>query len=84
MLLISHRGNLNGIHEKRENNSSYINETLNNGYDVEVDVRFKDNKFFLVNYTNQYEIKKVSIHNVDKMWGLGTTEDLNNFIQNIR
>ena len=25
--------------------------------------------------------KKVKIHNVDKMWGLGTPEDLDNFIE---
>ena len=46
MLLISHRGNLNGIQKKRENSPTYINEALSKGYDVEVDVRFRDNKFF--------------------------------------
>ena len=35
------------------------------------------NEFLLKN-------KKVKIHNVDKMFGLGTPEDLNNFIRSIK
>ena len=35
------------------------------------------NEFLLMN-------KKVKIHNVDKMFGLGTPEDLNNFIRSIK
>ena len=56
MLLISHRGNLNGIQKKRENSPTYINEALSKGYDVEVDVRFTDDKFFLGHDTNQYKV----------------------------
>ena len=51
MFLIHHRSNLHGIQKKIGSNPSYIKEVLNKDYDVEVDVRFKDNKFFL-------EIKK--------------------------
>ena len=67
MLLISHRGNLNGIQENRENNPTYINEALNKGYDVEVDVRYENNKFFLGHDTNQYEINKKFLEN-KKLW----------------
>ena len=67
MFLISHRGNLNGIQEKRENSPYYIKEALNKGYDVEVDVRFKDNKFFLGHDINQYEINKEFLEN-KKIW----------------
>ena len=28
--------------------------------------------------------RKIKIHKVDKMWGLGTPEDLNNFIQKMK
>ena len=28
--------------------------------------------------------KKVKIHNVEEMWGLGTPEDLNNFIRKLK
>ena len=38
MILISHRGNVNGRFEDWENKPEYINDALNLGYDVEVDV----------------------------------------------
>ena len=39
-------------------NRLYINEAINKGYDVEVDVRFEKNKFFLGHDKNQFEISK--------------------------
>ena len=47
MVLISHRGNLNGRIEKRENSPEYINEALKLGYDVEIDVWFEYGQFTL-------------------------------------
>ena len=38
MVLISHRGNLNGKIPELENTLEYINKALKAGYDVEVDV----------------------------------------------
>ena len=67
MYLISHRGNLNGIIEDRENSPKYINEALEKGYDVEVDVRFENNQFFLGHDTNQYKISKKFLIN-KKIW----------------
>ena len=46
MYLISHRGNINGIHKNDENKPEYINNALGQNYDVEVDVRYHDGKFF--------------------------------------
>ena len=45
-----------------------------------------NNEFYVCPTYNEFlsKEKKVKIHNVDKMWGLGTPEDLNNFLQNIR
>ena len=45
-----------------------------------------NNEFYVCPTYNEFisKGKKVRIHNVDKMWGLGTPEDLNNFLQNIR
>ena len=45
-----------------------------------------NNEFYVCPTYNEFlsKGKKVKIHNVDKMWGLGTPEDLNNFLQNIR
>ena len=45
MFLIPHRSNLLVIQKKRGSNPSYIKEVLNKDYDVEVDVRFKNNNF---------------------------------------
>lgn len=38
MILISHRGNITGPNEKRENSISYIEEALELGFDVEIDI----------------------------------------------
>ena len=37
MLLISHRGNINGIN-KMENNPNYLDKAMSLGYNVEIDV----------------------------------------------
>ena len=47
MKLISHRGNFSGIYSDRENKPSYIDTTLSLGYDVEVDIRYVNDKFYL-------------------------------------
>jgi hypothetical protein len=56
MIIISHRGNLNGIEQNRENNPEYIDECINLGFDVEIDLRMKNNKLFLGHDFAQYEI----------------------------
>jgi len=38
MLYIAHRGNIDGINSSRENSPSYIQEALDAGYDVEIDL----------------------------------------------
>ncbi len=67
MYLISHRGNINGIQKERENDPEYINDAINRGFDVEVDVRFENNKFFLGHDLGQYEINKEFLLN-KKIW----------------
>ena len=44
MILISHRGNLEGKQPEQENNPLYIYNALNKGYEVEIDVWYKDNE----------------------------------------
>lgn len=56
MRLISHRGNLNGSEPENENNPEFIQKALNHGYDVEIDLRFKDNKLYLGHDEPQYEL----------------------------
>ena len=67
MYLISHRGNIDGIVKDDENKPEYIDKALENGFEVEVDVRFGDNKFFLGHDFNQYEINKNFLMN-KKIW----------------
>ena len=55
MILISHRGNISGPNPERENHPEYIAEALKQGYDVEIDVWFKDDKFMLGHDEPQYE-----------------------------
>ena len=55
MILISHRGNISGPNPEQENLPEYIAEALKQGYDVEIDVWFKDNKFMLGHDEPQYE-----------------------------
>jgi len=54
MKLISHRGNLEGPNPERENHPDYIIEAIQAGYDVEIDVWFKDGKFYLGHDEPQY------------------------------
>ena len=67
MYLISHRGNIDGIVKDDENKPEYIDKALGKGFEVEVDVRFSDNKFFLGHDFNQYEINKNFLVN-KKIW----------------
>lgn len=56
MILISHRGNINGRIESSENNPEYINEAIRLGFDVEVDVWLINNDIFLGHDKPQYQI----------------------------
>ena len=47
MILISHRGNINEKKSEYENTISYIEEAINSGFEVEIDIRLKDNKIYL-------------------------------------
>ena len=47
MLIISHRGNLNGPNPERENNPDQIGRTLSHKFDVEIDVWYEDGLFWL-------------------------------------
>ena len=56
MKIISHRGNINGIIEGKENRPSYIDAAIQLGYDVEIDVRFIDGEFWLGHDEPQYKV----------------------------
>jgi len=60
MILISHRGNINGV-EGRENHPDYIDRAIKRGFDVEVDIRQNGELgFWLGHDKTEYQ--------VDTMW----------------
>ena len=87
MFFISHRGNINGANPVDENKVQYINDCLDKNFDVEIDLWFTKNKFYLGHDEPQYEVgldylsnKKFWIHckNLECFYELGKY-DLNYF-----
>ena len=69
MIYISHRGNLNGIVAGRENSLDYIQEALDYGVDVEIDLRMKNNEPYLGHDEAQYLISKEWLNfRKNKLW----------------
>lgn len=69
MILISHRGNIDGPVLEEENKPTYIEDCIKKGYDCEIDVWYKDNQFFLGHDEPQFKfpfelIEKYS----NKLW----------------
>ena len=58
MKIISHRGNISGPDPELENNPVYITEALDAGFDVEIDVWYTSNGFYLGH--------DIPTHNVDQ------------------
>jgi hypothetical protein len=68
VILIAHRGNLNGPNPLLENNPIYIQRAIDEGFNVEIDVWKLDNdKWFLGHDKPQYEIKFDYLKN-NKFW----------------
>lgn len=56
MILISHRGNLNGPQPNRENSPEFIDEAITLGYSVEIDMRVCGQDIWLGHDISQYQI----------------------------
>ncbi len=67
MYYISHRGNLSGSQPEFENKPAYIVEALNKGFDVEIDVWFKNGSFWLGHDEPTYRIYYSFLQN-KKLW----------------
>ena len=67
MFFISHRGNLEGPIRSEENKIDYINNAINQNFDVEIDVWFKNNNFYLGHDEPQYKIPLEFLKN-KKLW----------------
>lgn len=69
MQLISHRGNINGRNIERENHPDYIEEAIQLGYDVEVDIWYLRSKLYLGHDEPQYEVDmKWLTKTAGKLW----------------
>lgn len=69
MILISHRGNLNGRMTEKENHPDYVDEAINLGYDVEIDIWVVDGYIFLGHDYPDYKIDMSWLESrLDKLW----------------
>ena len=66
MILISHRGNIDGKTD-RENEPSYILEAVEKGYSVEFDVWYIENEWYLGHDEPTYKIEESFLENI-KFW----------------
>lgn len=69
MILISHRGNVEGRRVPFENRPDYIDEAINAGYDVEIDVWMIEGVLLLGHDGPQYGISQQWLNErYDKLW----------------
>ena len=69
MILISHRGNIDGRIIEKENTTTYIDDAIKLGYDVEIDVWYINSKFYLGHDKSEYEISyDWIIDRCEKLW----------------
>jgi hypothetical protein len=69
MILISHRGNINGRIKEAENRPDYIDDTIRLGYEVEVDLWWVDGRVYLGHDKPQYEVSDEWLGDrIDKLW----------------
>ena len=69
MILIAHRGNTEGRIESLENEPTYIDLAISKGFDVEVDVWYKDNHLWLGHDKPDYGINlKWILDRAQKLW----------------
>lgn len=82
MVLISHRGNLFGRIESKENTPAYIDAAISSGFDVEIDLWFSSGTFYLGHDSpeNGIDISWIELRK-EKLWvhakNLSALEELN-------
>ena len=82
MILISHRGNTNGKFESYENEPTYIEKAISEGYDVEIDMWWVDGRIYLGHDNPQHEIDDDWIaKRIDKLWVHCKNVELLNWIR---
>jgi hypothetical protein len=82
MIYISHRGNLKGRNVERENEPAYIDEAINAGFDVEIDMWWVDGRVYLGHDEPKYEVdNEWLVDRVDKLWVHCKNVELLNWIR---
>jgi hypothetical protein len=83
MILISHRGNINGRILEIENKPDYIDNAIKSGFNVEIDMWWIDNQIYLGHDEPQYKISNEWLGNrIDKLWIHCKNIELLNWIKN--
>ncbi len=67
MFFIAHRGNISGPNQKEENKIDYLLNAINLKFQVEVDLWFQKDKFYLGHDEPLYEIK-LDFFNKENFW----------------
>jgi hypothetical protein len=69
MKLIAHRGNTTGPNPLEENRPEYIEMAISSGYDVEIDLWYQDQSFYLGHDEPQYQITALWLYkNKEYLW----------------
>lgn len=68
MILIAHRGNVNGPNEKLENSVEYINTAIKLGFNVEVDIWWYNNCYYLGHDFPQWKITDKKLLSNKNIW----------------
>jgi hypothetical protein len=62
MILIAHRGNIDGPNPDKENHPDYLMSALEKGFDVEVDVWVQEGKVFFGHDAPQYDVTNLTFY----------------------
>lgn len=82
MKIISHRGNVDGVNTNLENNPKQVDNVIDMGCDVEVDLRVKDGELYLGHDYSQYLIDNEWLTNRgDNLWIHAKDQDSVNFLK---
>ena len=68
MLLISHRGNLTGPNKDLENSAEYVKFAILQGFNVEIDVWWHDNSYFLGHDLPQWKLDDTTLLTDHRIW----------------
>jgi hypothetical protein len=68
MRLIAHRGNVEGPNPSKENHPLYIESAISLGFDVEIDVWWENNHFYLGHDNPTYLLENLSLLSNEKVW----------------